>query len=151
MDEAVFLFQKTIDAMRSRLKVLKGRFGKVHGIDPTGASSRLLDPDRVSLYEDMCAIEDLLPRSRRLKALTQNKKAELGHKVTLRSKSSSVKFHLCSDLDMKYLSEEKDIDGRMLTVESRLGSKLMGKKVGDEISNSGEKFTVDAIEVSELL
>lgn len=111
-----------------------------------------MDPKLTSLYEEICDLDEISARARELKSPQDCRSVELGHCVTVENKTGSVlKFHICSELDVKYQGDINSAAGRMLSRESELGKKICGQKVGSKISQGVEEFTIKEIEVSEFL
>ena len=152
MNCAISLFPKTIFAMNNKLMKLRKKFKIAGGEDVTGASSRLLDPDRVSMFENICMLENLITRVRPLSRPDQNSCAQVGHEVTIAcDDNQKLQFNLCSGLDVKYFVKKHHLSGRLLSDDSSLGILLLGKSVGDEIRYGNNDFRITGIKVSKYL
>lgn len=150
MDDVILLFPKTIVSVQDRLKKLRKKFKLPEGVDPTGANSRLLSPHRFSIFENICMFEKLLARSRHLSQPDQHNYVQIGHKVTIGSQNlQELYFHMCSELDVMYFLDEKQLVGRLLSVDSLLGGRFLGKSVGDKIRHGQQGFRIIEIKVSE--
>jgi transcription elongation GreA/GreB family factor len=150
MDQLIHLFPKTIRALEARLAKLKDKFKLEDGQKPTGANSRYLDPERVSVFSDIGEIEKLLNIVRPLSIPESNLQAVKGHKVVLQGKDGEkLIFHLGTDLDVKNQAADSDLVGRLISVDSPLGEKLLNKKKGDSVEVGTKKLEIVGIEVSD--
>ncbi len=153
MDEIILLFPQTIKCIEQRIDDLKNKF-KVRGDqDPTGANSRLLDPDRVSMYEEIAELENIISRSRKRQPPRQVDIVEVGHEIILiASAEVKLKIHLCLELDVKYIDDEYKIrDERLVSVQSALGELIIDSKVGDSLDFNEKIFQINDISVSSYL
>jgi transcription elongation GreA/GreB family factor len=153
MDEIILLFPQTIKCIEQRIDDLKNKF-KVRGDqDPTGANSRLLDPDRVSMYEEIAELENIISRSRKRLPPKQIANVAVGHEVALGGASkANLKIHLCLELDVKYIDDNHKIKGeRLVSAQSPLGELIIEAKVGDSLDFNEKNFKIMDIAVSTYL
>ncbi|MBN2100458.1 GreA/GreB family elongation factor [Candidatus Dojkabacteria bacterium] len=149
MDNQVFLFPQTISSIKKRIKDLKKDFELEDGQDPTGSNTRLLDPGRVSLFEEISQLDSLVNTVKVLPTPKQNDKAQKGHFIEVEdSAGRELQFHLCSEYDVKYHSGFSGISGRLLSADSPLGGIFIGKKVDENIKYGQQVFRIKKIRVS---
>ncbi len=148
MDDVIFAFPATISQIKKRLAAIRSKFEESNA-DPTGASTRLLDQDRVLAFSEMGELESLISRLRPIQRLSSPNRVCLGHLVLLRNDAGKeLQLHMCSDVDVKYLqSNLDDSSERLLSISSPLGQKLQNKRVDENVEVGGLMFRV--VEISD--
>lgn len=144
MSSIVRVFPRTISYMHSCLLKQRRTF---RSSSITGANSRYLNPERVSAFDDMCTLESLLIRVRPLSEPQQYAHAAVGHQVSLSSSAGAMVVHLCTELDMKYLKPMVNT-GKLVSVESKIGRSLLGKRIGEIIKIGEREFMIESIALS---
>jgi transcription elongation GreA/GreB family factor len=157
------LFPQTISAIQKRLNKLKEKFKLEDGESPTGANTRLINPDRLSTFDEISQLERILSESRQRVLPQDNKNAWIGHKVTLQNASGEkMILHLATEWAVKYLKIPQNLDlalrqesggklnERLLSASSPLGEKIVGQSEGDQIKQANQKYEIILIETSEI-
>lgn len=149
MEGATYLFQKTISSMNNKQEALRESILKSSF---TGSSTRMLNPDRVSKFDELWKLMNILTKSRRLSEPNQNSRIQVGHRVTMISQDNKeIIVHLCSKSDVMYCTGINKLSGRLLSIESPFGKLLLGKRVDGNIQFDQQNFKITEIEVSEYV
>lgn len=147
----------TAKHITERIEALRRRF---RSLSVTSSTSRFLNPDKVWAYEEMCQLEDFVKKARTITPPEDQSIVHIGHVVTVEDEENAVsgnsgeidtRFHICSDMDVKYLVPDRKVGGRLISIESPIGKSLVGKRVGDEVTVMKRRYRIAKIEVSEYV
>jgi transcription elongation GreA/GreB family factor len=145
-----YLYPQTIKNIEQRLKNLREQFKLEDGQSPTGSNSRYIDPNRLAVFDEISKLENLLLKVKELLPPKDNSEVTLGHKVMIAQDQHHIQFVICSELDVKHLKSDK-IDGRLLSITSPLGTKLVGRQVGDSVIFRNNKYQIKSIHLASNL
>jgi transcription elongation GreA/GreB family factor len=115
-------------------------------------SFRIVQQERLGLEEGLRELKDIFINSQQVNPPENNESIQYGHCTNITVGNSDMIFHICSDKDQIILGSKINGDKeKMLSIDSPLGSEIVGKKVGDSVEFNGERYIINKIEVSGLL
>lgn len=118
------------------------------------AGFRFLEQHRIAQEETLRVLKQLQKRAQVINVPEGTSKVALGHEVTIEFLDAGVsqKLHICSSDDASILTGVCETsEGRLLSIETKLGKRLLGRQKGDIVTQGSQRALIKEIAVSRLV